>query len=428
MKIAKIKARQILDSRGNPTIETDLMLEDGSFGRGSVPSGASTGSNEALELRDNDPKNYLGKSVLNAISNVNEKIGGILINSDIKDQNELDQRMIELDGTENKSHLGANAILSVSLAFAKACAISQKVPLYKYINNLLEIQKQMLLPYPMMNVINGGAHADFASDIQEFMIVPIGASSFAQCLKIGSEIFHTLKGVLKENGYETNVGDEGGFAPKAKNGNKENLDLIAEAVAKAGYKLGKDIVFALDIAASEFWQNGNYALKAENKNFNTKEMIEYVKDLLNEYPIFSIEDPLSEDDWQGWSALNNQIGSKVQVVGDDLLVTNTRFLQKAIDEKACNAILVKVNQIGTLTETINAVKLAYSAGFKAIISHRSGETEDTTISHLAVGLGTGQIKTGSLSRSERIAKYNELLRIEEELGKNAVMAKIVSLE
>lgn len=421
MKISKIKARQILDSRGNPTIETDLMLEDGSFGRASVPSGASTGSNEALELRDNDPKNYLGKSALKAVSNVNEKIGGIVINSDIKDQNELDQKMIEFDGTENKSHLGANAILSVSLAFAKACAVSQRIPLYKHINNLLGIQKQMSLPYPMMNVINGGAHADFASDIQEFMIVPIGASSFAHCLKIGSEIFHTLKRILKENGYETTVGDEGGFAPKAKNGNKENLNLIAEAVAKAGYKLGKDIVFALDIAASEFWQNGNYALKAENKNFNTQEMIEYVKNLLKEYPIFSIEDPLSEDDWQGWSALNNQIGSKVQVVGDDLLVTNTRFLQKAIDEKACNAILVKVNQIGTLTETINAVKLAYSAGFKAIISHRSGETEDTTISHLAVGLGTGQIKTGSLSRSERIAKYNELLRIEEELGESAFM-------
>lgn len=423
MKIAKIKARQILDSRGNPTIETDLILEDGISGRASVPSGASTGSNEALELRDKDPKNYLGKSVLEAVSNVNEKIGSILINSDIRDQNELDQKMIELDGTENKSHLGANAILSVSLAFAKACAISQRIPLYKHINNLLGIQKQMCLPYPMMNVINGGAHADFASDIQEFMIVPIGASSFAQCLKIGSEVFHTLKRILKENGYETTVGDEGGFAPKAKNGNKENLNLIAEAVTKAGYQLGEDVVFALDIAASEFWQDGNYALKAENKNLNTKEMIEYVKNLLNEYPIFSIEDPLSEDDWQGWSALTSQIGgsNNIQIVGDDLLVTNTRFLQKAIDEKACNAILVKVNQIGTLTETINAVKLAYSAGFKAIISHRSGETEDTTISHLAVGLGTGQIKTGSLSRSERIAKYNELLRIEEELGENAFM-------
>lgn len=422
MQIKNIHARQILDSRGNPTVETDLTLSDGSFGRAAVPSGASTGTHEALELRDENPKVYMGKSVLTAVENVNTKINNALKNTDIDDQESLDKKMTEIDGTENKSVLGANAILAVSLAFAKATAVSQKIPLYKHLNNISGIDKPLTLPLPMMNVINGGAHADFASDIQEFMIMPIGATSFSHCIQIGAEVFHNLKKILKENGYNTAVGDEGGFAPKVKNGNNESLDLISKAVEKAGYTLGTDVVFALDMAASEFYKGGKYILNAEGKEFDTAKMVDFIEDLSRNYPIVSIEDGLSESDWEGWITLNNRIGKTVQLVGDDLLVTNTEFLKKAIDQKACNAILVKVNQIGTLTETINAIKLAYSSNFNAITSHRSGETEDTTIAHLAVGLSTGQIKTGSLSRTDRTAKYNELLRIEEELGDKAVFS------
>ena len=419
MRIKSIHARQILDSRGNPTVECDVFLEDESFGRASVPSGASTGTNEALELRDNDPKVYLGKGVLKAIENINVTISNALVATEIESQEVLDQKMIDLDGTENKSKLGANAILAVSLAFSKAAANSQKIPLYKYLHNVSGINKPISLPLPMMNIINGGAHADFASDIQEFMIVPIGAKTFAECLQMGSEIFHTLKKVLKENGYATTVGDEGGFAPQVKAGNKESLELISKAIDLAGYKLGQDVAFALDIAASEFFKDGKYSLKAEGKEFTTDEMIDFLESLVNTYPIISIEDGLSESDWDGWVKLNARLGSKIQLVGDDLLVTNTKFLQKAIDIKACNAILIKLNQIGTVTETINAIKLAYNNGFNAITSHRSGETEDVTIAHVAVGLSTGQIKTGSLSRTERVAKYNEILRIEEELGDTA---------
>ncbi|HTK03457.1 MAG TPA: phosphopyruvate hydratase [Alphaproteobacteria bacterium] len=419
MKIKNIHARQILDSRGNPTVECDITLEDGSFGRAAVPSGASTGTHEALELRDGDPKIYLGKSVLKAVENVNVVINNALVGIEITSQADLDNKMIELDGTENKSKLGANAILAVSLAFAKAAANSQKLPLYQYLHNISGVTKPLSLPLPMMNIINGGAHADFASDIQEFMIQPIGAKNFTDCLRMGAEIFHSLKKILKENGYDTAVGDEGGFAPRVKQGNKESLELISKAVAQAGYTLGTDVVFALDVAASELYKDGKYVLKAEGKEFTTDEMIAFLEDLVSKYPIVSIEDGLSEEDWDGWIKLNEKIGSKIQLVGDDLLVTNTKFLQKAIDVKACNAILVKVNQIGSLTETINAINLANSAGFKAITSHRSGETEDTTIAHIAVGLSTGQIKTGSLSRTDRVAKYNELLRIEEELGGDA---------
>lgn len=428
MKIKNIHARQILDSRGNPTIEADVVLDDGSFGRAAVPSGASTGTYEALELRDGDPTMYLGKSVLTAVNNVNTIIRDAFKDSEIESQEILDQKMIELDGTSNKSKLGANAILAVSLAFAKATASSQKTPLYTYLHTISKIEKPLTLPLPMMNVINGGAHADFASDIQEFMIMPVGAKSFSDCLRIGAEIFHTLKKILKENGYETAVGDEGGFAPRVKKGNKESLELIRLAVEKAGYTLGKDIVFALDVAASEFYKDGKYSLKAEGKELTTAEMIQFLDDLVSEYPIVSIEDGLSQDDWDGWILLNEKLGQKVQLVGDDLLVTNTKFLQKAIDMKACNAILIKVNQIGTLTETIQAIQMANAAGFNAITSHRSGETEDATISHIAVGLSTGQIKTGSLSRTDRIAKYNELLRIEEELGSNALFVGKAALK
>lgn len=420
MRIKKIHGRQILDSRGNPTIETDISLEDGSLGRAAVPSGASTGSNEALELRDNNPGLYLGKGVLKAVDNVNTALSQTLVNSDIDTQSDLDQKMIELDNTFNKSNLGANAILSISLAFAKAMAVSQKLPLYKYLNQISKSKKKITLPMPMMNIINGGAHADFASDIQEFMIMPISAKSFSDCLRIGSEIFHTLKKILKTEGYEITVGDEGGFAPRVKKGNKESLDLISRAIEKAGYKLGKDIVFALDIAASEIYQDGKYHLKAEGKILTSDEMIDFLEKLVNSYPISSIEDGLFENDWDGWTKLTAKLGRKIQLVGDDLLVTNTKFLQKAIGSKACNAILIKPNQIGTLTETIEAINLAQKSNFNVVTSHRSGETEDTTISHIAVGLSTGQIKTGSLSRTDRVAKYNELLRIEEELASQAV--------
>lgn len=422
MLIKDLHARQILDSRGNPTVETDLYLEDGSFGRAAVPSGASTGTYEALELRDEDPKIYLGKGVAKAVGNVNNLIRGSLVGQDIASQSDLDEQMIALDGTNNKSRLGANAILSVSLAFAKAMAASQKIPFYRYLHSISNTTAPFVLPLPMMNIINGGAHAEFASDIQEFMIIPVGASSFSDCLRMGSEVFHHLKNILKSAGYETTVGDEGGFAPRVKKGNEESLGLISQAIESAGYALGKDIVFAIDAAASEFFKDGFYELKADGKKLSTGQMISYLENLANNYPIVSIEDGLAESDWDGWVALQSRLGSRLQLVGDDLLVTNTTFLQKAIDIKACNAILIKLNQIGSLSETINAISMAYQAGFKAIASHRSGETEDTTISHLSVGMSTGQIKTGSLSRTERVAKYNELLRIEEELGTKATFA------
>lgn len=427
MKITAIHARQILDSRGNPTVEADVTLEDGTLGRAAVPSGASTGSHEAIELRDGDAT-YGGKSVLKAVANVNGEIARALVGMDATDQTAIDKAMMELDGTANKARLGANAILAVSLATAKAAAASLKQPLYRYIAQLAGGTTTLTLPLPMMNIINGGKHAAGSTDIQEFMIMPVGAASFSEGLKIGAEIFHALGKVLKSKGYGTTVGDEGGYAPAVKNGNAEALELIGEAVEKAGYTLGQDVVLALDVASTELMENGNYKLATEDRTLTNAEMVEFYSDLISRFPIVSIEDGLGEDDWQGWQALTAALGGKVQLVGDDLLVTNTEFLERGIREKAGNAILVKVNQIGTLTETINAVTMAHEAGWKAVISHRSGETEDTTIAHLAVGLATGQIKTGSLSRTDRVAKYNELLRIEEELGDKAVFAGRQALE
>lgn len=420
MKIASIHARQILDSRGNPTIEADVTLESGIIGRAAVPSGASTGSHEAIELRDGGDL-YGGKSVLNAVANVNGEISKALVGMDVTSQTEIDQKMIDLDGTENKGRLGANAILAVSLACAKAAALAKGKPLYAYVATLAGNSK-LVLPLPMMNIINGGKHAAGSTDIQEFMIMPVGATSFSDCIRMGAEIFQALGKVLKGKGYATTVGDEGGYAPAVKNGNAEALELISEAVAKAGYKLGEDIVLALDVASSELMHDGKYALATESKQLSSKEMVAFYEDLVNRFPIVSIEDGLGEDDWDGWKQLTEKLGDRIQLVGDDLLVTNTEFLKRGIAEKAGNAILIKVNQIGTLTETIRAVNMAHDAGWKAVISHRSGETEDTTIAHLAVGLGTGQIKTGSLSRTDRVAKYNELMRIEEQLGESAVFA------
>jgi len=415
MKITDIKARQIIDSRGNPTVEADVMLEDGALGRAAVPSGASTGSNEALELRDGDKSVYLGKGVLKAVQNVTEAIKPALIGKDANNQREIDQIMIDLDGTETKSKLGANAILAVSMAVAKAAAISQKIPLYVHLKNISGSTRDFSLPLPMVNIVNGGQHAANSTDIQEFMIQPVGAKDFAHGMQMCAEIFHTLKKVIAEAGYGTTVGDEGGFAPSVKGGNAEALELVSKAIEKAGYKLGTDIVFALDVAASEFYKDGQYNLETEGKILSSEEFVNWLVDLTEKYPIKSIEDGLAEGDWEGWKLLTAKIGDKVQLVGDDLFVTNTKFLKRGIDEKAANAILVKVNQIGSLSETFDAVKMAQDAGFKAIISHRSGETEDTTISHIVVGLGTGQIKTGSMCRTDRTAKYNELLRISEEL-------------
>ena len=418
MKIIDIHARQILDSRGNPTIEADVRLSDDTIGRAAVPSGASTGSHEAIELRDGESA-YGGKGVTKAVAYINGEIRSALIAEDDLDQASVDKIMIELDGTNNKGRLGANAILAVSLAFAKAAAISRKQPLYVYVAGLAGNQT-FTLPLPMMNIINGGAHAAGSTDIQEFMIMPVGAKSFSHCIQIGAEIFHSLAKVLNSHGYSTTVGDEGGYAPAVKNGNAEALELIAEATKNAGYTLGTDVVLALDVAASELIENGKYNLKTEAKQLTSDDMINFYRDITSRFPVVSIEDGLAEDDWTGWQSLTEQLGDKIQLVGDDLLVTNTDFLKRGIAEKSANAILIKVNQIGTLTETISAVTMAHKAGWKAVISHRSGETEDTTIAHLAVGLNTGQIKTGSLSRSDRVAKYNELMRIEEELGEGAV--------
>ena len=408
--ISSITARQILDSRGNPTVEADVVLRDGTLGRAAVPSGASTGAGEALELRDGD-SGWSGKSVYQAVRNVNEIIAPALAGKDASDQTALDNAMLALDGTDNKSKLGANAILSVSLAAAKAAANAKKQPLWRYIADLTG--KSPSLPLPMMNVMNGGAHAAFATDIQEFMIICKGAKTFEETLKMGTEIFHALAKILKNHDYPTTVGDEGGYAPRVRSGNREPLTLLSEAITSAGYTLGSDVVFAMDAASSEFYQDGRYELKCEGKSLSSEEMIDWLEALVNEFPIVSIEDGLAENDWSGWRQLRARIGDRIQLVGDDLLVTNTSLVQKAIDEHAANALLVKPNQIGSLTETIQAVSMAQDAGWNTVMSHRSGETEDTTISHLAVGLGCGQIKTGSLSRTDRIAKYNELLRIAE---------------
>jgi enolase len=417
-KIKNVIAREILDSRGNPTIEVDLILSDNSFGRSAVPSGASTGSYEAIELRDGDKKRYLGKGVLKAVSNVN-KIIATKIKNKTFDQTSLDNFLINLDGTENKSKLGANAILGISMAFAHACAKSEKTSLYKYFKKISKTKNQMQMPVPMMNIINGGKHAENSTDFQEFMIVPHGFKSFSEALRAGTEIFHALKKILHNKNLNTSVGDEGGFAPSLPN-NESAIQTILEAIKNAGYKAGTQISIALDVASSELYKDGKYFLATENKTLTSEEFVEYYANICSKYPIISIEDALSEDDWDGYQLLTKKIGKKVQLVGDDLFVTNVTRLQKGIDIKAGNSILIKVNQIGTITETINAINLANKNNFTAIISHRSGETEDTTIADLAVGTGAGQIKTGSLSRTDRVAKYNQLLRIEGELGKKAV--------
>jgi enolase len=419
MQIQSIHAREILDSRGNPTLEADVILDNGTIGRAAVPSGASTGSHEAHELRDKDPKRYNGKGVLQAAANVNGPIAQALQGADASDQKNIDDLLIKLDGTDNKEKLGANAILAVSLAAAKAAAAAQGIPLFQHINALAN-HPVMSLPLPLCNIINGGKHAAGSTDIQEFMIMPVGATSFKQALQMSAEIFHALGKLLAQKGYSTTVGDEGGYAPAVHDGNAEALALISEAVANAGYKTGEDVVFALDVAATELYQDGSYVLATEKTKKSADEMISFYEQLTTTYPVYSIEDGLAEDDWANWSKLTARLGASKQIVGDDLLVTNVRFLQRGIEEKAANAILVKVNQIGTLSETIAAVTMAQAAGWKAVISHRSGETEDTSIAHIAVGLGCGQIKTGSLSRTDRVAKYNELLRIEELLGDKAV--------
>jgi enolase len=413
--IKSVKAREILDSRGNPTVEVDLTLEDGSFGRAQVPSGASTGVHEAVELRDKDKSRYLGKGVLKAVANVNTTIKDEVIGKDASDQKALDKLMIDLDGTPNKGRLGANAILGVSLAAAKACAIQQGVSLFKYLGG----DEAVTLPVPMMNIINGGSHADNNVDIQEFMIMPTGAKSFKEALRMGAEIFHNLKAILKGKGNSTSVGDEGGFAPNL-NSNEEALSTIVEAIGKAGYTPGEDIMLALDIASSEFYKDGKYQLSGEGLTYTYEELTTLYSSWVDKYPIFSIEDGMAEDDFDGWRNHTQRLKDKVQLVGDDLFVTNTQRLKLGIDTGMANSILIKVNQIGSLTETIAAVELAKANDFTSVISHRSGETEDTSIADIAVALNTGQIKTGSLSRTDRVCKYNQLLRIEEELGNDAV--------
>ena len=416
--ITDIKAFEVLDSRGNPTVLAEVTLADGSVGGACAPSGASTGSREALELRDGDKNRYLGKGVLNAVNNINTTIAALLRGKDANDQRALDQLMIDADGTDNKGKLGANAILAVSLAAAKAAAISKKVPLYQHIAEINGTPGQYSMPVPMMNIINGGEHADNNVDIQEFMIQPVSAPTFAEALRAGAEIFHSLKKVLHAQGLNTAVGDEGGFAPNLSS-NEAAITVIIEAIEKAGYKLGTDITLALDCASSEFYKNGKYDLAGEGKVFSSAEFADYLASLAAKYPILSIEDGMDESDWDGWAGLTRKIGDKVQLVGDDLFVTNTRILKEGIDKNIANSILIKFNQIGSLSETLDAIKMAKAAGYTAVISHRSGETEDTTIADLAVATGAGQIKTGSLCRSDRVSKYNRLLRIEAELGKAA---------
>lgn len=412
LTIKGIKARQVLDSRGNPTVEADVFLSSGHVGRAIVPSGASTGAGEALELRDGDPEYYGGKGVLKAVWNVNNKIGDVLVGNSA-DQKKVDDLMIDLDGTENKSSLGANAILAVSMANAKAVAKAKHLHFYQYVAEIAGTEKEMSLPMPMMNVMNGGAHASWSTDFQEYMILPVGAGSINDAVRIGADVFHALKKVLADKGYATTVGDEGGYAPRVREGNNEPLECIRQAIIEAGYRPGEDVAMGMDVASSEFFDKDHYVLKTNGDWKSSDDLINWYTWILDNYPMVTIEDGLSENDWDGWKNLTERLGQRVQLVGDDLFVTNTKLLQKGIDEKVANAILIKPNQIGTLTETINAVLLAKKNGYNTIISHRSGETEDNSIAHLAVGLGAGQIKTGSLSRSERICKYNELMRIAE---------------
>ena len=417
VEIETVFAREILDSRGNPTLEVDITLSDGAFGRAAVPSGASTGAHEAVELRDGDKSRYIGKGVRKAVLNVNTEIADEIEGLDAENQRGIDAILIALDGTENKGRLGANAMLGVSLALAKAVADSQQIPLYRYVGGT----HAHVLPVPMMNIINGGEHADNPIDVQEFMVMPVGAESFSEALRCGAEIFHALKAKLKADGHNTNVGDEGGFAPNL-DGSKHALDYIMSAITAAGYTPGKDVFLAMDVASTEFYKNGKYELKGEGKSLTSAQFVDYLEDLVDNYPIISIEDGMDEDDWDGWVALNARIGGKCQLVGDDLFVTNPKRLKTGIEKGAANSILVKVNQIGTLSETLDAVDMAHRAGFTAVMSHRSGETSDTTIADLAVATNCGQIKTGSLARSDRLAKYNQLLRIEEQLGEMAVYA------
>jgi enolase len=413
--ISEVHAREVLDSRGNPTVEAEITLADGTTGRAIVPSGASTGEHEAVELRDGDKERFLGKGVLKAVENVNGEIADALANMDASNQAALDRRMVELDGTDNKGRLGANALLAVSMAAARACATSFRVPLYRYLGGV----GANLLPCPMMNILNGGAHADNNVDFQEFMVMPVGAKSFSEALRWGVEVFHTLKGVLKKRGYNTAVGDEGGFAPSVKS-NVEAIEVVLEAIQQAGYKPGEQVAIAIDPAASEFYQDGKYVFNKSDKSSKTSdEMVRYWAKWVRDYPIVSLEDGLAEDDWDGWEVLTRELGGRIQLVGDDIFVTNTERLQEGIDRKVANSILVKVNQIGTVTETMEAIDLARRNSYTSVISHRSGETEDTFIADLAVATGAGQIKTGSASRTDRIAKYNQLLRIEEQLGDGA---------
>ncbi|OGI06137.1 MAG: phosphopyruvate hydratase [Candidatus Margulisbacteria bacterium GWF2_35_9] len=414
-EIIDIRGREVLDSRGNPTVEVEVYCDDGSFGRAIVPSGASTGAYEAVELRDGDKSRYLGKGVLKAVQTVNEIIAEEIIGYDVTEQRKIDYAMLELDGTENKGKLGANAILGVSLAVARAGAMSRNLPLYQYIGGTNAYQ----LPVPMMNILNGGEHADNTVDIQEFMVMPVGAKSFKEALRCGAEIFHSLKSVLKAKGLNTAVGDEGGFAPNLKT-NEEAIQIIMEAIEKAGYTSGKDVMIALDVAASEMYEKNNYNFKGEGVIRSSAKLVDYYVELCNKYPIISIEDGLNEDDWEGWKLMTEKLGKKIQIVGDDLFVTNTQRLAKGIEKGIANSILIKVNQIGTLTETLEAIEMAKQAGYTAVVSHRSGETEDTTIADIVVATNAGQIKTGSASRTDRIAKYNQLLRIEEELEEVAV--------
>ena len=420
-KIAKSHAREILDSRGNPTVEADVYLESGATACAAVPSGASTGSKEALELRDGDKKRFLGKGVLKAVANVNKIIAKALVGEEADNQKKIDRMMIELDGTSNKSKLGANAILAVSMAVLKAAAYDAKMPIFAYVAEKFggAVNGKYIMPAPMMNIINGGAHADNSADIQEFMIMPAGAKNFREAVRMGSEIFHNLKKVLKDKKLNTNVGDEGGFAPTLSS-NKEALEAILAAIGAAGYKAGKDVSIAIDSAANEFYKEKKYILKKDNLELTGAETVGYYEKLVSQYPIVSIEDGLAEGDWENWRLLNKKLGKKIQIVGDDIFVTNPEIIKKGIKEKAANAVLIKVNQIGTVNETVEAVKMAQYAGWGTIISHRSGETEDTFIADFAVGLGVGQIKSGSLSRTDRVAKYNQLMRIEEILGKKAV--------
>ena len=415
-EIVNVRAREILDSRGNPTIEADVITADGAIGRAVAPSGASTGSREALELRDGDKSRYLGKGVLTAVGNVNGELRDSVIGREVSDQAGLDRLMIELDGTDNKSRLGANAILSVSLAAAHAAAQEKALPLYQYLGS-----GSYRMPVPMMNIINGGAHADNSVDLQEFMILPVGAGSIREAVRYGAEVFHALKSVLKGKGLNTAVGDEGGFAPDL-GSNQEAIDVILEAIAKAGYTAGKDIYLGLDVASSEFYKDGKYVLASENKAYDAAGFSDLLASWVDQYPIISIEDGMDEGDWDGWKLLTEKLGKRVQLVGDDLFVTNPKILAEGIEKGIANSILIKFNQIGTLTETLEAIGMAHAAGYSAVVSHRSGETEDTTIADLVVAASTGQIKTGSLSRSDRIAKYNQLMRIEEQLGTDAVYA------